>query len=112
MIPVTQNDTNELSPCCCASLCEHDSSRVRGGILPYSVPSCLVGVWVGFRLFVILKNAFISFHSSRCKCAHFLRFKPRSGISGTQFLCLVELIGKLPNSFQSVCINLHSLQQF
>jgi len=109
---LTQNDTNELSPCCCGSLCELDSNRVHGGILPYSVHSCVVGIWVGFRRFVILKNASISFHSSWYKCAHFLRFKPRSGISGTQFLCLVRLIGRLPNPFQSVCINLHSLQQF
>lgn len=116
--PLTENDINELSPCCRqgvgSSLCEHNSNSQHPQweslvLCPFSI----AGIWVCFRLFVIfLKNAFISFHSSWYKCTHFLRFKPRSGISGTQFLCMVKLIGRLPSPFQSVSINLCFLQQF
>lgn len=50
--------------------------------------SCLVGIWVGSRLFAIEKNAsvYIFFMSPGVDVQLFLRFIPRSGIAGTQFI--------------------------
>ena len=91
---------------------EHDSSRIHSVTGPSSIRSWL---WWAFGLVLdflvtFFKKTSISFHSSWYKWAHFLRFEPRRGISGTQ--CMVNWTSRLPNPFQSICIKLHSGQQF